>query len=242
MNSNDTAIADDSSYHVWVQGWPCWIPRATPKLCHDRPSARMRTQTRLLVVASLCGAIVGALAALRISRPVRIGSSRGERRNLATTETAQSSPIHLATPASEAAQPSAPVVNGQPSATVATAEGSPERAFSLVAWRAAEDLSKSEQLCTVGEPIACLALAEFEDQRSRLPKNFAKSRAYKERAYSILVPQCHRRDPDACVVIARMHALGFGLAKDPANQAALIGRAREICKRRSAAVCSAFGP
>jgi hypothetical protein len=202
----------------------------------------MRTQTRLLVIASLCGAIVGALAAWRISSRQRTNPTRDSYRHLATIETAHTLPIHSAPPPLGSIPLSPPMIDRRPSGTVASIDDIAERAFSLVAWGAADDPSKSERLCTVGEPIACLALAEREDQHQGIRGGYAKSRAYKERAYSLLVPQCRRRAPEACVAIARMHALGFGLPKDPTNQAALIERAREICKRRPATVCSAFDP
>lgn len=142
----------------------------------------------------------------------------------------EASDQHLASPPPVAA--SAPPEPTRPS----------DQAMSLVAWTPADDPKKSEQLCTVGDARECLRLAEMFTRRTKSLLDSNKAQAYRERAYSMLVLQCHQRNPDACVAIARMHALGFGLPKNPSSEEALIERARGLCKQKPATVCSAFGP
>lgn len=117
-----------------------------------------------------------------------------------------------------------------------------ERALSLVAWGIPGDIAEAERHCSNGDALACLSLAEVESQNGNDVARIQKAHEYQKRAYSLLVLQCHRRGPNACVAIARMHALGFGLLKDTANEQALVRRARELCKRKSATVCAAFEP
>jgi hypothetical protein len=135
-----------------------------------------------------------------------------------------------------------PDTQPRPSPTGLEVTSVAERAFSLVAWNAAVDVPRSEQLCIAGEPVECLALADLEGRSGDVSRDLAQGRAYRERAYSILVLQCRRRNPDACVVIARMHALAIGLPRNPVGEAALLGRARDLCKHRPARVCAAFDP
>ena len=117
-----------------------------------------------------------------------------------------------------------------------------QRAIEIVAWQPTEERSKSEQQCTVGDPLECLRLASLLDGGAHGPVEERSARYYKERAYSILVLRCHQRSPDACLTIARMHVLGFGLPKSPESVTALVARSRQLCKLKATAVCSAFGP
>lgn len=141
--------------------------------------------------------------------------------------------------ASDQHLPSSPPVGSGPQPE---ADSPSARAMSLVAWTPADDPPKSEQLCTVGDPWECLRLAEMLARRTTSQLDSRKAQAYRERAYSMLVLQCQKRNPDACVAIARMHALGFGLPKNPSSEEALIERARRICKHKPATVCPAFAP
>jgi hypothetical protein len=120
----------------------------------------------------------------------------------------------------------------------ADAETEVERAFSAILWDKAADLVDADRSCVTGNPIACLELADHEDSIQA----FGKSRAHRERAYAILVLKCHNREPDACVTIARMHALGLGIARDAASERALFARAKTLCKSRQGKVCAAMNP
>lgn len=111
-----------------------------------------------------------------------------------------------------------------------------ERAFSAILWDKAADVVDADRSCVTGNPIACLELADHEDSIQA----FGKSRVHRERAYAILVLQCHHREPDACVTIARMHALGLGIARDAASERALFARAKNLCKSRQGKVCAAM--
>lgn len=136
-----------------------------------------------------------------------------------------------------AAEPAADNPLSRPS-TIADANPELERAFSAILWDKAADVVDADRSCVTGNAIACLELADHEDSIQA----FGKSRAHRERAYAILVLQCHHRDPDACVTIARMHALGLGIARDTASERALFARAKNLCKSRQGKVCAAMNP
>lgn len=133
-----------------------------------------------------------------------------------------------------------PAASNPPTTSAATVEANAEveRAFHAILWSKAVDAIDAEKSCVTGSAIACLELAEHEDSIQA----FGKSRAHRERAYAILVLQCHRREPDACVTIARMHALGLGIARDVASERALFARAKTLCKSRQGKVCAAMNP
>lgn len=138
-----------------------------------------------------------------------------------------------------------PAETSNPQAVVPASDAAAlaERAYALIAWPPVDDIVASETGCLAGDALECLRLADDEDARSRSATEGAtKARAYRERAYSMLVLRCKRRDPDACVAIARMHALGFDILRDPRSRQALVVRARDLCKHREAKVCAAFAP
>jgi hypothetical protein len=115
-----------------------------------------------------------------------------------------------------------------------------ERVYSIVEWSAPTSPEQSEARCTAGEAIDCLRMSSIETGSSQ--QAVARRRYYQERAFSLLVLQCRRRVPDACAIIARMHARQSGLPRDPANEAALIARTRQLCLHRSGTACRAFLP
>lgn len=157
-----------------------------------------------------------------------------ERANPAGSTLSPIEPERASEPTSVASTAPLGTANASP-----TEDGVVSLAYSLVAWTAASDAKAAEQGCLSGEPTDCLRLADLADQRGG-PSAPAKSRGFRDRAYSMLVLQCKRRDPDACVIIARMHALGFDVLRAPNSQKALVMHAGDLCKHRSAKVCSAF--
>ncbi|HMA94859.1 MAG TPA: hypothetical protein VKP30_19345 [Polyangiaceae bacterium] len=115
-------------------------------------------------------------------------------------------------------------------------------AYREVSWGMSADRQEDDRLCVAGAPEACLRLAEAEAIHLSSAHELERSRAHRERAYSILVFQCNRRNPDACVTIARMHSLGVGVARDPVSERALLARAAILCKKLSGKVCELLGP
>lgn len=115
-------------------------------------------------------------------------------------------------------------------------------AYQEVSWGTSADRQEDDRLCVAGAPEACLRLAEAEAIHLSSAHELERSRAHRERAYSILVFQCNRRNPDACVTIARMHSLGVGVARDPVSERALLARAAILCKKLSGKVCELLGP
>lgn len=158
-------------------------------------------------------------------------ASQPDAAKVSASESLQAAPSQALSPADDV--PTAPQTQAQTQTVLALA---------LVAWTPADDWAKSEHLCTVGEPIECLRLAESLATHAKTRLDSTKAQAYRERAYAMLVLRCHQRSPDACVTIARMHALGFGLPKNQSSVNALVGRARDLCKHKTGTVCSAFGP
>ncbi|HEY5959345.1 MAG TPA: hypothetical protein VIV60_22460 [Polyangiaceae bacterium] len=115
-----------------------------------------------------------------------------------------------------------------------------ERVYSVIEWLPPSDPIATDLRCTAGEGLDCLRMAAAANGLKTLPSINVNRRNYLERAFSLLVLQCRRRVPDACAIIARMHAKEFGLSRDPANESALIARARQLCLRHPGKVCVVF--
>lgn len=207
----------------------------------------MRSPPRLLLSAALIGAVTGAAMAWRI-----VGSptpQAGPTNRI--PQTTEPLAVRVQAPASDQAPPAQvpeatqAVDSPSPSPSAvptledrSSAQSRDDAAFSAVAWDGVTDPVATEQQCVTGDARACLALADYEERA----RDLNKSRQHRERAYAILVPKCHHRDPDACVLIARMQAFGLGIARDPASTRALLERATILCKSRPGKSCSALNP
>lgn len=139
------------------------------------------------------------------------------------------------------ASASASTANASSTMAAPSSDTAAARVYREIEWGTSTDRQADEQSCTAGDADGCLRLAEAEAVHRTSAVELEKSRVHRERAYSILVYQCNRRSPDACVRIARMHALGVGVARDPASERALLDRATNLCKKLPGKVCEILG-
>lgn len=110
-------------------------------------------------------------------------------------------------------------------------------ALAMIAWQPAQDVKTAQDGCTIGDPFACLALAELKLSQTTENKNGLPHEYYFQRAYGMLVVRCHKREPDACVAIARMYRLGRAARKEADAVQALLSRSRDLCRSRPGRVC-----
>jgi len=211
----------------------------------------MRSDSRFLIAAGFFGGVAGIGLAVALSaKPYR--NQNPARLVVASPTTETTTPIGVTTASTQATtQPIAPS-NSAGSATEATASLTPttvanvapmapeshlEREIRTVAWSTPNDSTTADVRCTNGDAIACLELGELQGTDPTDKKVSLRRQSYFERAFSILVLKCHRRDPDACVVIARMHHLSRGVGKDREAELALVSRARDLCRTKPGRSC-----
>jgi hypothetical protein len=115
-----------------------------------------------------------------------------------------------------------------------------DRIFETLAWTIPTDTKQAEESCTLGSAQACLGLGERHRASNQVPSEALRSQGYFERAFSILVFKCNRREPDACATIARMHQLGRGIPKNAKAATTLLSHARELCRYKPGTVCANF--
>jgi hypothetical protein len=230
-------------------------------------TARMAARSRRFVGAAMIGSLIGAIAGWHIlpapssqggpktaeysargvlqAEQQREGSAEldSQLTNLDLTTAIRSKATKVSAARSIAGQAhtdAAGASSGQAfAANIAPGQSLSEHVYSLFEWLPPTDPRASESRCAAGEAFDCLRMAAM-NASDLLPVTTAKRRHYQERAFSMLVLQCRRRVPDACAIIARMHAKECGLPRDPANESALIARARQLCLRHPGKVCAVF--
>jgi hypothetical protein len=215
----------------------------------------MPSKSRFRIVAVVLGGLLGTSVAW-----FHVGEKTNERRpvpSVSPRDTTSQAPSANATTLSRSTQTERPRESSrdaEPLPTNASSVASNASAsvedndtdtpyvavFSRVAWTAPVDVKRAENGCISGEALDCLGLGELYLSKSdgALAKN--RSQDYFERAFSLLVLRCHRREPDACVTIARMHHLRRGIRKNVETEAALVTRAKELCRSKPGKVCSTF--
>jgi TPR repeat protein len=214
----------------------------------------MPSESRLLIVAGVLGGLLGGVLAWNSTgRHHPSVSPHGHRSSQSVADPTApkgelSAPVPTSSPDAELIQ-SATNSQSELPAVQPSVSGSTEppenptpqdqSCFAAIAWLIPSDPKLAEAACTSGDALSCLGLGEYyqtsKDSHSAIPR----SQAYFDRAYSILVLKCHRRDPDACVAIARMHQLKRGIHRDPAAQSALLTRARDLCRTKPGRTCQA---
>jgi TPR repeat protein len=155
----------------------------------------------------------------------------------------------LATPTVSAAPPATPA-SGAPAADLVavadnvppppSAAAAPSGSAGLVLKPPAplppittpDELTAAEIKCYQKEPEACRRAADAYEAGRMVPRDAERARNYRKVELTQLVRNCERDSPNACLVLGERYQSGDGVARSTRQAAALVDRARTLCRRK----------
>jgi TPR repeat protein len=144
-----------------------------------------------------------------------------------------------AAPAPSAATPVASATELGPAADAAgpPPPGSSESALKpsapLPPLATPDELTAAEIKCYQKEPEACRRAADAHEAGRIVPKDAERARHYRKIELTQLVRNCERDSPNACLILAERYQTGDGVARSARQTAALVDRARTLCRRKA---------
>jgi hypothetical protein len=95
-----------------------------------------------------------------------------------------------------------------------------------------EELTAAEIKCYQKEPESCRRAADAYEAGRMVPRDAERARNYRKVELTQLVRNCERDSPNACLVLAERYQSGDGVARSTRQAAALVDRARTLCRRK----------
>jgi hypothetical protein len=136
----------------------------------------------------------------------------------------------MAPSASAGEQPPLVAAAGSASATVPGSPLKPPAPLPPVATP--EELTAAEIKCYQKEPEACRRAADAYEAGRIVPRDVERARNFRKVELTQLVRNCERDSPNACLVLAERYQSGDGVARSARQAAALVDRARTLCRRK----------
>jgi TPR repeat protein len=143
-----------------------------------------------------------------------------------------------APPTPPAAAPVAPASEGPPAPGSAGSvpSGSPGLVLKppapLPPIATPDELTAAEIKCYQKEPEACRRAADAYEAGRMVPRDAERARNYRKVELTQLVRNCERDSPNACLVLSERYQSGDGVARSTRQAAALVDRARTLCRRK----------
>jgi hypothetical protein len=136
-------------------------------------------------------------------------------------------PAASATPAAEIPAPSRSAVPLDGSAGMVLKPPAP-----LPPITTPDELTAAEIKCYQKEPEACRRAADAYEAGRMVPRDAERARNYRKVELTQLVRNCERDSPNACLVLAERYQSGDGVVRSTKQAAALVDRARTLCRRK----------
>jgi TPR repeat protein len=95
-----------------------------------------------------------------------------------------------------------------------------------------DELTAAEIRCYQKEPEACRRAADAYEAGRVVPRDAERARNFRKVELTQLVRNCERDSPNACLVLAERYQSGDGVARSARQAAALVDRARTLCRRK----------
>jgi TPR repeat protein len=95
-----------------------------------------------------------------------------------------------------------------------------------------DELTAAEIKCYQKDPEACRRAADAYEAGRMVPRDAERARNYRKVELTQLVRNCERDSPNACLVLAERYQSGDGVARSTRQAAALVDRARTLCRRK----------
>lgn len=94
-----------------------------------------------------------------------------------------------------------------------------------------DELTAAEIKCYQKDPEACRRAADAYEAGRMVPRDAERARNYRKVELTQLVRGCERDSPSFCLVLAERYQSGDGVARSTRQAAALVDRARTLCRR-----------
>jgi hypothetical protein len=94
-----------------------------------------------------------------------------------------------------------------------------------------DELTAAEVKCYQKDPEACRRAADAYEAGRMVPRDAERARNYRKVELTQLVRGCERDSPNSCLVLAERYQSGDGVARSTRQAAALVDRARTLCRR-----------
>jgi TPR repeat protein len=95
-----------------------------------------------------------------------------------------------------------------------------------------DELTAAEIKCYQKDPEACRRAADAYEAGRMVPRDAERARNYRKVELTQLVRGCERDSPNSCLVLAERYQSGDGVARSTRQAAALVDRARTLCRRK----------
>jgi len=95
-----------------------------------------------------------------------------------------------------------------------------------------DELTAAEIKCYQKDPEACGRAADAYEAGRMVPRDAERARNYRKVELTQLVRGCERDSPNSCLVLAERYQSGDGVARSTRQAAALVDRARTLCRRK----------
>jgi len=102
---------------------------------------------------------------------------------------------------------------------------------SLPPLKTPDELTAAEIKCYQKDPESCRRSADAYDAGLIVPRDAERARHYRKVELTQLVRHCERDSPSACLVLSARYQSGDGVARSTRQAAALVDRARMLCRR-----------
>jgi hypothetical protein len=182
----------------------------------------MKAQALAVILGAAAG--VGLALVRRAGEPPPLAPAAA--RPLATVPTAVAPPAS-ALPVVTAPAASASVPTAGPSASGATVQAPTP----LPPIATPDQLTAAEIKCYQKDPEACRRAADAYEAGRIVPRDAERARNYRKVELTQLVRGCERDSPAACIVLSERYQSGDGVVRSARQAAALVDRARTLCRR-----------
>lgn len=105
-----------------------------------------------------------------------------------------------------------------------------------------EALLRAEMHCDQRQAAACIVAARSYEASDLVAPNPEKSVKYRRIALTAWINQCDHNSASACATLATMYRAGSGVPQSERNAAALVARARELCRFNDSPACHELPP
>jgi len=94
-----------------------------------------------------------------------------------------------------------------------------------------DELTATEIKCYQKHPESCRRSADAYEAGRIVPRDAERARHYRKVELTQLVRNCEQSSPVACVILSARYQSGDGVARSARQAAALVDRARMLCRR-----------
>jgi hypothetical protein len=195
----------------------------------------MKAQALAVILGAAAG--VGLALVRKADAPPPLAPAAG--RPLATQSVTVTAPAAAIASVAPTAPPAASVIEigPMPSSTASAAPSSsslaPKPSAPLPPLATPDELTAAEIKCYQKEPEACRRAADAHEAGRIVPRDAERARHYRKIELTQLVRNCERDSPNACLVLAERYQSGDGVARSARQTAALVDRARTLCRRKA---------